>query len=193
MHRIRKHTRLRNFNYASEGGYFITMVTKNRVRYFGKIINKEMHFTETGQLAHEMIKKIPDHFSNVKLDEFCIMPDHVHCILLLYDPLAGNEGLEDKESEVNDDPDFSNEKSILPKMHRPHFDASQANRFSEHKEGSVSLIIQQLKAGVSRECRKRGIAFGWQGRFHDHVIRSESEFHRIKNYIRENAANWKGG
>ena len=169
------------------------MVTQNRVRFFGEIRNKEMNLTETGQLAHEMMTKIPDHYSNVRLDEFCIMPDHVHCILLLYDPSADGERLENKENEVRDDPDSSREKLNLPKMQRPHFDASQANRFAQHKRGSVSLIIQQFKAGLSRECRKRGIEFEWQGRFHDHVIRSEAEFHRIKNYIRENAANWKGG
>lgn len=193
MHRTRKHTRLRDFNYASEGGYFITMVTKNRVRYFGKIRNREMHLTEAGQIAFDMMTQIPDHFSNARLDEFCIMPDHVHCILLLYEPADANDELKKNENLENNDSESWQDKLILPKMHSPHFDAAQANRFSRHKPGSVSLIIQQFKAGVSRECRKRGIEFGWQGRFHDHVIRSESEFLRIKNYIRENVANWPTG
>jgi len=48
-----------------------------------------------------------------------------------------------------------------------------------------------FKFAVTKYCNENKLPFGWQSRFHDHIIRDKQEFHRIRNYIINNPANWK--
>jgi len=76
-------TRYRGYDYSSPGKYFITICTKNKIRYFGKIENRKMILSELGIIAEKFWREIPGHFPNIKLDEFIIMPDHIHGILII--------------------------------------------------------------------------------------------------------------
>ncbi len=73
--------RLKNWDYSSNGNYFITMCTKYRRHLFGKIINGEMILSEIGKIAYKYWQEIPNHFLFVRLDKFVIMPDHIHGII----------------------------------------------------------------------------------------------------------------
>ena len=97
--------RLPGKDYSEWGYYFITICTKDRQRFFGDIINhnnrpvgscpgmipsigqtgtiQEMKLSEIGQIAHDFFSKISEHTSFVKVDEFIIMPDHMHGIIYL--------------------------------------------------------------------------------------------------------------
>lgn len=81
--------RLKNYDYSSNGYYFITICTKNRVHYFGKIIDQKMELSEIGKIAHKCWLEIPNHFPFVVLDESIIMPDHIHGIVVIT-PLTHN-------------------------------------------------------------------------------------------------------
>lgn len=97
-------TRLKNWEYGGNGVYFITICTKNRKHYFGEIeivsSVKTQNFaslqqTPIGQSASDCWYIIPDHFPFVLLDEFVVMPNHVHGILVINktqqpSPLTGN-------------------------------------------------------------------------------------------------------
>jgi putative transposase len=83
-----KSTRLQYWDYASPGYYFITICTKNREDYFGEIKNEKMCLNEIGDIAQKFWLEIPNHFSNVTLDEFIIMPNHVHGIVIINDDPA---------------------------------------------------------------------------------------------------------
>ncbi len=74
-------TRLSNWDYGSNGKYFITICTDNKVPYFGPIDKPNKDHTEIGQYATLCWKSIPEHYPFVVLDEFIIMPDHIHGIL----------------------------------------------------------------------------------------------------------------
>src|SRR5664280_555297 len=76
-------TRYRGYDYSSPGKYFITICTKNRKPYFGEVENGKMGLSELGIIAKKFWKEIPGHFPNIKLDEFIIMPDHIHGILII--------------------------------------------------------------------------------------------------------------
>jgi REP element-mobilizing transposase RayT len=83
--------RLQGYDYGQNGAYFITICTKNRFHFFGEIIvsdqethtNAYLQATPIGEIANEYWKKIPAHFSFVILDEFQIMPNHVHGIIII--------------------------------------------------------------------------------------------------------------
>ncbi len=77
--------RYHGFDYASQGKYFITICTKNRIRWFGKIENGVMILSDLGKYFQNEWLKIPDirPDMNIILDEFVIMPDHFHAIIII--------------------------------------------------------------------------------------------------------------
>nr|WP_064965730.1 transposase [Tenacibaculum ovolyticum] len=167
-------TRLQNWDYASNGAYFITICTKNREHYFGEIKNKEMQLTETGKLAETYWMEIPEHFPFVTLGNFVIMPNHMHGILIIDKPTSQVKTLQCNVSTMQDKISTKNQQmsKIAPKA------------------GSISTIIRSYKSVVTKNARKINSAFGWQSLFHDHIIRNSKAFDTIQNYIANNPEKW---
>lgn len=65
--------------------YFVTICTKDREKLFGKIENGEMILNELGKIVKKCYLEIPNHFSNIYLDKYVIMPNHVHGIIEIID------------------------------------------------------------------------------------------------------------
>ena len=84
--------RLIGWDYGAHGLYFVTICTKDRLHYFGEIVASEgpnsVSFkpTEMGSVAYDNWLKVPEHFPFVELDEFVVMPDHIHGILFINKP-----------------------------------------------------------------------------------------------------------
>ena len=160
-------TRLKTWDYGNPGLYFITICTKNRIHYFGKIENAQLQPTEIGAIAHqEWIKTIelrPD--MNLAIGEFIVMPNHFHAILMI------------GENKYNRGRDT---------MHC----VSAANQFGPQSHNLAS-IIRGFKSSVTCYARKNNLKFDWQPRFHDRIIRTHIEFINIENYIRRNPAKWE--
>ena len=76
--------RLPNYNYAQPGGYFITIVTYHRDLLFGEIVNQTMRFNSFGRIVDECWRAIPEHFPNVELGAYVVMPNHVHGIIIIH-------------------------------------------------------------------------------------------------------------
>jgi len=81
--RSRKLNRLPEYDYSQEGYYFVTICTKNGYKYFGKVVNKKVILTQIGEIAYAHWREIPKHYDNVILDQFVIMPNHVHGIIII--------------------------------------------------------------------------------------------------------------
>jgi REP element-mobilizing transposase RayT len=77
--------RLKHYDYAQAGAYFVTMCSQNRECLFGNIINGEIKLNECGEIAETCLTGIPDHFNNVTLDEYIVMPNHIHVIFVMDD------------------------------------------------------------------------------------------------------------
>ncbi|GET29192.1 transposase [Prolixibacter sp. SD074] len=77
----RRSIRLKNYDYAGKGLYFITLCTANRKNIFGKIINGELFLNPFGEIAKEEWAKTPEIRNNTSLGEFIIMPNHMHGII----------------------------------------------------------------------------------------------------------------
>lgn len=73
--------RLAGYDYGSNGMYFVTICTKNRVHYFGEIVNGQLISTQIGQVAIEYWMEIPKHYPFVSIESFVLMPDHLHGVL----------------------------------------------------------------------------------------------------------------
>jgi len=85
--------RLTNWDYGSHGLYFATICTKDRIQYFGEIEMRDetqsiafLKPTEIGEVALDNWLQIPQYHPYVEIDEFVIMPDHIHAILFINKP-----------------------------------------------------------------------------------------------------------
>ena len=89
----KRHTvRLKGYDYSQAGAYFVTICARLKEHYFGNIIKNKMICSAAGEISRECWLKIPDHFENVKLDEFVIMPNHIHGILFITDKIKFTTG-----------------------------------------------------------------------------------------------------
>lgn len=77
----RRSIRLKEYDYSEPGEYFVTICTKDRVHLFGNIDSDGMHENELGNVVRHCWIEIPNHFPNVELDEFVVMPNHVHIVI----------------------------------------------------------------------------------------------------------------
>ncbi|MES2774848.1 MAG: hypothetical protein V4722_11725 [Bacteroidota bacterium] len=71
------------WNYGDNGSYFVTICTKNREHSFDEIVDDEMQLSEIGKMAHKYWYHIPTQFSYVLLEEFVVMPNHIHGIITI--------------------------------------------------------------------------------------------------------------
>ena len=85
----RRSIRLKGYDYSQAGLYFITICIQNRACLLGKIINGEMNLNEAGTMVKNEWFKLPKRFSNIKLHENIVMPNHFHAILEITDDPVG--------------------------------------------------------------------------------------------------------
>lgn len=156
-------TRLKYWDYSNPGMYFVTICTKNFRCWFGDIVEGEMMLNELGNIADYEWKKTGELRNNIILDEFVIMPNHIHGIICITD--------------------VETRRAVsLPE---------NKNKFGPLKKGSLSTIIGSYKSAVTRSIRKHyNSNFKWQPRFYDHIIRDETALENIQHYIRQNPENW---
>nr|WP_315862938.1 transposase [Thermosynechococcus sp. NK55a] len=79
----RRSIRLKGYDYTQPGAYFITICTHDRACLFGEVVEGQMRLNEAGHIAQQCWTDIPNHFPHIQLDEFIIMPNHVHGILVI--------------------------------------------------------------------------------------------------------------
>jgi REP element-mobilizing transposase RayT len=79
----RRSIRLKGYDYSQAGAYFVTMVTYHRGMLFGEILNEEVRFSDFGKIADECWRELPNHFPNVELGAYVIMPNDVHGIIII--------------------------------------------------------------------------------------------------------------
>jgi len=182
QYKNRKTPRKQNWDYTQNGAYFITICTANRENYFGKIIDGKMILSPTGILADVFWHEIKNHAKFVELNEFVVMPNHIHGILILNNP--NNDGNADV---VGTGHALSLQR---PQPTVPSQPLTGKNRYQNIGKNSVSAIIGSYKSAVTKHANRLKLPNGWQTRFHDHIIQNDDEFKRIKNYIANNPINW---
>jgi putative transposase len=202
--------RLASWDYCKPGSYFLTICTKNRGHFFGEIIDKEMYLNDIGMIADQCWAEIPDHFENVMLGEFTIMPNHIHGIIIINDgvetghalshdkpvPDLPGTGLSETDLSVPDLPKTGFDKSIIDLPddlagETRHALSLRHPRFRNPGKNTISTMVGSFKSAVTNLSRPINPRFGWQSRFHDHIIRNQDEYLRISNYILNNPANWE--
>ena len=200
------------WNYDKNGAYYVTICTAGMVNYFWNISPESpvetLHATslpmsEIGQIARQFWLEIPSHFQFVELDEFVIMPNHVHGIIIInrdmsvvdYDlgaignhPFAIVEPLH--ATALPGQPTQPTQPGQPGQSGQPIQTKNLKMAGLSPKTGSLSSVIRSFKSAVTNWCNKNELNFGWQSRFHDHIIRTDAELDRIREYILNNPSNW---
>ena len=163
--RSRRPNRLKDYDYSQAGYYLVTICTQDRINYFGEIEQARMQLSDIGRIVTNCWQGIPEHFHDTALDEFVVMPNHIHGIIII----VGNADLRS-----------------LPRDSAQPQDTDRSKMY-------LSKIVHGFKSSVTRMVRKRwgNHSFGWQKSFYDHVIRNDADLHRVRTYIQNNPLNWE--
>jgi putative transposase len=177
--------RLPGWDYSRPGLYFITICCKNRERWFGRIAERKMILSGPGKIAQGIMGKIPEYFEHVRLNQFIVMPDHVHVVLILDDRLRTETGRNDQRT-VQD-------KNNAPVYKNAVRGGITGDKNPMLEKNSIGRIIRWYKSRVSYEIHLKypDDYFQWQSRYYDRIIRDENGLYRIKKYIYNNPLNWK--
>jgi len=195
----RRSIRLKGYDYAQAGAYFVTICTHKRQPIFGQIVgagftpaqnyqsgqpqglprrdangagftsdqNTIMQLNEFGRIAHEQWMQIPARFENVELDEFVIMPNHMHGIIIINETQPVGAG-------VNPAPTGITNRRL-----------------------TIGEIVGAYKSMVANEClqifktNKQPMGKLWQRNYYEHIIRDEKSYLTIVQYILDNPTRWE--
>jgi len=185
----RKSPRASWWDYSSPGVYFVTICTKDRAHLFGEIQDGKMHYSHSGIIANIIWYEIKNHCPTVELDEFVVMPNHIHGMININPPL--DLDMNSDLIVVGTGADIVGTGHALSLPNDVLSLQSNIPNPAEKKSPNLSTIIGSYKSAVTKHCNRLGLPSGWQSRFYDVIVKSENDYERIKNYIINNPNNWK--
>jgi putative transposase len=169
----RRSIRLQGYDYSSVGAYFVTICTHNRECLFGEIVDAGMVVNDGGRMVQTCWGGIPAHFPHVELDEFVVMPNHFHGILVIVDSTVGAK----------------NFSPLQPQS--PIQNPEPVKRFAGTSK-TIGSVVRGVKIGVTKWMRQNTqIHDVWQRNYWEHIIRNETELNQIREYIRNNPVRWE--
>jgi len=158
--------RLRGWDYSTAGSYFITVCTKGLKCFLGEVVDNQVYLSSVGQIVAEEWQRTEEIRPRVKLDEWVVMPNHLHGIIILEGDRGVEAGVETPRRGV----------STLPAL----------------KSNSLGSIIGQFKSVCTKRIRGAGVeSFTWQSRFYDHIIRDERSLDEVRQYIAHHPLKWE--
>jgi REP element-mobilizing transposase RayT len=166
----RRSIRLPAYDYAQPGAYFLTAVTHRRQCLFGEILDGRMLASPCGEAVGQEWLRSTRIRREVQLDAFVVMPNHIHGIVIIDEPLVGAHG-------------------------RAPLRPAPLRRAALHRSPrSIGSFVAGFKSAVTKRINEMRGAPGlpvWQRNYYEHVIRDGEELNRIRQYIIDNPAIWE--
>ena len=161
----RRSIRLRGYDYSQAGYYFVTICCYQRQLLFGEIVNGTMRLNRYGEVVAETYQWLSSRYPYVYLDEWIIMPNHFHGIIVLTDkPCRG----------------VSRNAPTQPNVREP-------------KRKPLGQLIGAFKTVSTKKINIIRNAPGtpvWQRNYYEHIIRNENALNNIRRYIINNPLSW---
>jgi REP element-mobilizing transposase RayT len=196
----RRSIRKKGYDYSQAGWYYVTICTYKKEYLFGEIVNERMALSTCGEIVKETLLDIPDRYKNVSLDEWVIMPNHLHIILVIRRkhvgvPLAGTPTSEAGTL-------TSETGTLTNKVGIPTNDIGIGARpIPTSKKTNNKLTLGMIVGAFKSLCVHNWLSYInynnlkkrcllWQSNFYEHIIRDEQYYLRIKEYITNNPKNW---
>lgn len=173
----RRSMRLKDYDYSSDGLYFITICTEQRRCLFARVFNAKMRLTYWGGLVSHCWEQIPAHFPQIILHDYVVMPNHIHGILQINNTIKSSHNADYRGVSCR------GETSFAPATHASPIPTGTSN--------TIGSVVRGFKIGVTCEFHKsfpRMIV--WQRNYHEHIIRTQQSYDMISNYILDNPNRW---
>jgi len=205
--------RLKGWDYSHNGFYFITIITQNRECYFGTAENRKIILSDFGKITNNEWLKSFEIRSELILDEYVIMPNHIHAIVAIQTSDDIDNSRLDNTRLIDTrliDTRLIDTRLIVETHGRASLRQQQQQYQTENKSRklirkpkSISTFIAGFKSGTINkiddfidENNLKIAKFNknnplWQSNYHDHIIRNEESYYNIKNYIANNPMNWE--
>ncbi|MGE5360980.1 MAG: transposase [Bacteroidales bacterium] len=175
----RKRLRLPAYDYSLVGAYYVTLRANDGAMLFGSAEDAEMHLNAAGRMVFSTCIEMPDHYDGVGLDVFCVMPNHVHAIVVIGDAHPWMASLEDgRAASVGCAPPSGCRGEARPSV------PVLMQRFK-------SLTTTRYMCGVAQQGWVRFAGRLWQRSYYEHVIRDDDSLDEIRRYIIENPLRWQ--
>lgn len=195
--------RWRCWDYSALAQYFLTICIQDREHILGKIADDKMILSPAGKIVQSEIENIPTYHPRIILDEWVVMPNHVHLIVELkgYDYDNGNDNVgKIHEFSLPQSKPNSQSPSATPSRHWwqiPNYipnadDIKQYRKF--RRKMLIPKIMGKLKMITSKQINFLNNTSGhrnWQPNYHDYIIRNQKSYYNIKNYIINNPRKWE--
>ena len=168
----RRSIRLKGYDYTQPGAYFVTLVTKDRACLFGEIAEGRVRPNTIGVIVEKCWYDLERHFPMVSLDEFILMPNHLHGIMWMGEASASYT---------------RNVQQTIKAVALPQRPIGTA-------PGSLGAIIQNFKSVSTRKINQilgRSGQKVWQRDYYEHIVRDKAELNRIRRYIQNNPIQWE--
>lgn len=180
----RKTIRLKGYDYSEPGAYFITIRTKDRECFFGNIVDDKMVLNNCGWMIEKWYFEIPNKFPDIHCDQYIIMPNHIHFIII-------NVG-----ADLCVCPNNACMGEHTGSPLRIHLEKHACG--GEHIGSPLHRVVQWFKTMTMDEYIKNVKNNGWkpfngklwQRNYYEHIIRNENELNRIREYITNNPLKW---
>ncbi len=175
---MRRSIRYEGYDYSSAGAYFVTLVTHHWDHLFGEVEKGVMRLNDYGVIVKEEWFKSATIRKEIELDidEFIIMPNHIHGIVQIIDSI----------STINIEEDTAN--LVRAYGHTP-VPTSQLKSPSK----TLGAMVRSFKGSVTTRINTLRKTPGqpiWLRNYYEHIIETEKEYFNISNYIHENPGNW---
>jgi len=169
--------RVRGYDYTQPGAYFITVCTRDRNSLFGEVVDDQSCLNDFGRITQQEWLRTGLIRTTVQVDEFIVMPNHIHGILIV-----DEQGGSDCRGTVHRAPTASVRSYVLSE-----------EQFGRPVPRSVPTIVRSFKATVTTRINALRGTPGkpvWKRGYYEHIIRSEDELGRIRQYIADNPLRW---
>ncbi|UYN89426.1 MAG: transposase [Anaerolineales bacterium] len=159
----RKQIRIPDFDYSSPGAYFITVCVQDRRNLLSQILDAEISLKPPGNVVLQTWMSLPVHYPYVEVDEFVVMPNHIHGLVWI------------RDMQVN----------------RVDVGAGFKPAPTRHGLSEIARGFKTFSSRKINELPTQDSKFAWQRGFYEHVIRDEKDLYDHRLYIQENPVKWQ--
>jgi REP element-mobilizing transposase RayT len=176
----RRSIRLYGFDYSSPGLYFVTICTQNRICLLGDFKKGILELNDAGISIKQIWKDLPQRFQHITLDEYVVMPNHIHGIIHIMEGPPFNA--------IND---YLKNRGKMTDDMMPIIPGTTENSIGRILQGFKSITTHLYIQGVRDHDWEPFEGHLWQRNFYDHIIRNKKELEDIREYIMNNPSNWE--
>ena len=216
----RKRNRLAGYDYAQDGYYFVTICTQEHECYFGDVQDGQMWLNSIGKIVQEQWEWLGRRYSYIVLDEFVVMPNHLHGILAIDRSRLLNMDMTVAVGAAADTTDAIDSIAVIPtasvampgtkigtntvrngrdhSLRNDELDGELRDEWAGvlprrmEKIKPLPELMGAFKTTSSKHIHMAGLTtFHWQKSFYDHIVRYDSSLNRIREYIRSNPPFWE--